>query len=137
MSHRTPIGARDNSAPPFSVLVECRADGFRILGPIRRQVPETSLCDTFGDGVDDRGLHEASLVVSGLRPRVRKVCPHTRYRAGNGGQEFESVGFDDEDVVDVLDSTAIYQVPDAGCVHVDGQDDLLGEGACHDCNRFT
>ena len=69
--------------------------------------------------------------------QVGEVGPHTRYRAGKRGQEFEGVGFDDEDVVDVLDSTAIEQVPDAGCVHVDGQDDLLGEGACHGCNRFT
>ena len=100
-------------------------------------MPEATLCDTFGDSVDDRALHEASLVVAGLRPRVREIGPHARYRAGNGGQEFEGVGFDDEYVVDVFDSTAIYQVPDAGCVHVDGQDDLLGEGTCHGCNRFA
>ena len=66
-----------------------------------------------------------------------EVGPHTRYRAGNCGHEFEGVGFDDEDVVDVLDATAIEQVSDAGCVHVDGQDDLLGEAACHGCNRLT
>ena len=119
------------------MLVECRADGFRILGPIRRQVPEAAFDDTFGDGVDDRGLHEASFVVSGLRPRVGEVGPHTRYRAGKGGQEFEGIGFNDEDVVDVLDSAAIEQVPDAGCVHVDGQDHLLGKGVCHGYNRFT
>ena len=119
------------------MLVECRADEFCILGPVRRQVPEATLHDEFGDGVDDRGLHEPSLVVPGLRPRVWEVGPHARYRAGNGGQEFEGVGFDGEYVVDVFDSTAIHEVPDTGCVHVDGQDDLLGEGACHDRNRFT
>ena len=63
VGHRTPIGARDHSALPSSVLVKCRADGFRILGPIRRQVPEAAFDDTLGDGVDDRGCKRRLLCV--------------------------------------------------------------------------
>ena len=92
-------------------------------------MPKTARLDNQARRVEHSGLDEASLVMPFLGPRVREEGSNTREWAGQFSEALECVAFDDEDVVHAIRCQSIDEIADAGCVHIDGEDGLLGERA--------
>ena len=59
----------------------------RVVGPVGGEAPRATGHENVGDDLGEAGLHEATLVVLALGPRVREERPHL----GNGARREETI----------------------------------------------